>query len=246
MKGINEMERKRGSRERTFGRTMLQMIALVTMVCDHFACVFLPPQNSILPFADDVNSVIYDGLRIIGRLSFPVFCFLLVQGFMMTQNLKKYMLRLFLFALLSEIPFDLAFSGVLFDWNDQNVMFTLFLGLMILTLLNHFEANWMAEGIIILAGCILAFFLQTDYSYFGVLLIVVIYLLQNDKPRQMFWMALLIFSQGGMEVYAVFALPLCYFYRQDKKGKRFPRYFFYVFYPLHLLVLWMIHFCVMY
>lgn len=243
--GINEMEQQRGIRRPAFGRTALQMIAVLTMVCDHFACVFLQPWDSMLPFGENMNFVIYEGFRVVGRLSFPIFCFLLVQGFMMTQNLKKYMLRLFVFALLSEIPYDLAFSGVLFDWKGQNVMFTLFLGLVLLARLKRFEANWTAGGIIILAGCILAFFLQTDYSYFGILLIVVMYLLRNNWPQQMFWLALLIFLQGDIEIYAVFALPFCFFYQQNKEGKRFPRYFFYAFYPIHLLVLWIIHCCLL-
>jgi len=237
------MEQKKEIKGAAFGRTTLQMIAVLAMVCDHFACVFLQPENSILSLGKETNSLIYNVFRIVGRVSFPVFCFLLVQGFLMTKNLNKYIMRIFLFAILSEVPYDLAFSGVLIDRKDQNVMFTLLLGLVILSWLRRFEANWAVEGIIVLSGCILAFFLQTDYSWFGVLLIVVIYLLRNNRLQQMFWMSLLIFSQGGMEVYAVFALPLCYFYQQDKEERRLPRYFFYVFYPLHLLVLWGIHYC---
>lgn len=237
------MEQKMGIKGVAFGRTTLQIIAVLTMVCDHFACVFLNPEHSVFSFEAGLNHMIYDGFRIVGRVSFPIFCFLLVQGFLLTHNLNKYMLRLFLFAILSEIPYDLAFSGVLFNWKEQNVMFTLLLGLMVLSWLKHFEANWMAEGMIVLSGCVVAFFLRTDYSWFGILLIVVMYLLRNNWLRQVLWLSLLIFAQGGMEVYAVFALPLCYFYQQDKEEKRLPRYFFYAFYPLHLFVLWMIHLC---
>lgn len=241
MEGIGGME-QRDLRKYLFpGRVILQIIAVLAMVFDHFACIFLQPYNSVFPFGEEMNTVIYEGFRVVGRVSFPIFCFLLVQGFQMTQSLKKYMLRLFLFAILSEIPYDLAFSGVVVNWREQNVLFTLFIGLIVLERLKQFETNWTAKGIFVLAGCMLAFIFQTDYSYFGVLLIAVMYILRDNRLQQMFWVALLIFSQGGMEIYAVFALLLCYFYQQDKKERRLPRYFLYAFYPLHLFVFWILY-----
>lgn len=238
MEGTGGMERQDVRKALFPDRAALQIIAVLAMVFDHFACIFLQPYDSVLPFGEEMNTVIYEGFRAVGRVSFPIFCFLLVQGFQMTQNLKKYMLRLFLFAVLSEIPYDLAFSGAVMNWKEQNVLFTLLIGLFVLERLKQFEANWTAAGIFILTGCMLAFILQTDYSYFGILLIAVMYLLRNNRLQQMLWAALLIFSQGGMEIYAVFALPFCYFYQQEKNGRRLPRYFLYVFYPLHLLVFW--------
>ena len=108
-------------------------------------------------------------------------------------------------------------------------------------LLRDTVAFRLAKGIFVLAGCMLAFIFQTDYSYFGILLIAVMYILRDNRLQQMFWAALLIFSQGGMEIYAVFALLLCYFYQQDKKERRLPRYFLYTFYPLHLFVFWILY-----
>ena len=82
------------------------MIALVTMLIDHIGAIFYPDMIA---------------LRVIGRIAFPIYCFLLVQGFLHTSNLKKYMVRMGVFALLSEVPFDLARTGYWLDLGRQNV-----------------------------------------------------------------------------------------------------------------------------
>ena len=96
----------------------LKIIAIITMIIDHIGYVFLP-----------VGTAYYDIARAIGRISFPIFCFLIVQGFFHTRSHINYLIRLLIFALLSEIPFDLAFHKTLFYWNSQNVFITLALGL---------------------------------------------------------------------------------------------------------------------
>lgn len=211
------------------GRTSLKGIALLTMLCDHIACVLL---------AGVQWSGLYRGMRMIGRVSFPIFCFVLVLGFLSTSDIKKYIGRLFLFAVLSEIPFDLAFSGRLFDWESQNVMFTLLIGLLVLTGLQQFQARVWLQGLVCLGGCCAAYILHTDYSYFGVALILVFYLFRENTVSRYLWAAVLIFSEGGMEVYALLGLFVCYFYQPQKREPGMPKYFFYLFYPVHLLVLW--------
>ena len=95
----------------------LKIIALVAMTCDHVGKELLP-QCQIL--------------QIIGRLAFPIFAYTLVEGFMHTHDVKKYLMRLGILALLSEIPFDLAFNGTILEFGHQNVFFTLFLGILML------------------------------------------------------------------------------------------------------------------
>ena len=89
----------------------LKMIALIAMLCDHLGHTLFP-QLSIL--------------RIIGRISFPIFAYVLVEGFFYTRDVKKYLTRLGLMALLSEIPFDLMASQKVLEFGHQNVFFTLF------------------------------------------------------------------------------------------------------------------------
>ncbi|WP_312694011.1 TraX family protein, partial [Caproiciproducens sp.] len=92
--------------------SQLKVLAVVTMLTDHIGAILFP---SVLLF------------RIIGRLSFPLFCFLISEGLLYTANLKGYLERLFFFALISEVPYDLAFHGTVYYPQSQNVFFTLFL-----------------------------------------------------------------------------------------------------------------------
>ena len=113
-------------------RGNLKMIALFCMALDHIAAIVLTAwQNTLIK---DTPLYIFDNfliifLRLIGRLAFPIFCFFIVEGLIHTRNVYKYAFRLLLLALLSEIPFDLAHTAKFIDFNDQNVFWTLFLGL---------------------------------------------------------------------------------------------------------------------
>ncbi len=135
------MENKKG-----ISGSTLKMIAIVTMVIDHIGAAVLARLLMVngLGELDQTNTDAimqwlsangalygtYTVMRMIGRVAFPIFCFLLVEGFLHTHDVKKYAMRLGLFALLSEIPFDLAFSSKILEFNYQNVFFTLFIGLL--------------------------------------------------------------------------------------------------------------------
>lgn len=211
------------------GRTSLQNIALVTMLCDHIAFVFISEQQ--FPW-------LYYTMRIVGRIAFVLFSFMLVEGFLYTHNLQKYLLRILTFALLSELPFDLAIYRTAIEPDGQNVMFTLFIALLVLAGMKRFAADSVMKTIILLAGCGAAAVLHTDYSYRGIILVVLFYLLREQKkllyPALCLYLALL----GGLETFAILALPFCALYQPDKKEKPLPKYFCYSFYPVHLLVLW--------
>lgn len=109
----------------------LKIIAVITMIIDHTGVAIV----SHLPGYDDKESLIYALYwicRLIGRIAFPLYLFMLVEGFEHTRNKANYMLRLFLFCFLSELPFDLALRGTLFDFKHQNVFFTLLLGFLVM------------------------------------------------------------------------------------------------------------------
>ena len=185
----------------------------------------------------------YRLMRGIGRIAFPIYCFLLIEGFLHTRDRRKYAGRLLLFAALSEIPFDLAFSGKILEFSYQNVFFTLFLGLLTVMMLAKIEEqqNWkpilrsLCFAGILLCGMGCATILRTDYSYYGVMCIAGLYLFRQNRLVQVlagcaafFW----------WELPAVAAFVPIYFYN-GKRGLRM-KYFFYLYYPVHLLILYLI------
>lgn len=149
-------EKKRG-----ISGSTIKIIAVLAMLIDHTAAAVLVRQlfaNGLREIAgagiaaqqqwvfDNATLyLVYTVMRAIGRLGFPIFCFLLVEGFQRTRDVKKYALRLGLFALISEIPFDLAISGRLPLWGYQNVYFTLLLGLLALCAYGFFAGYEQAE-----------------------------------------------------------------------------------------------------
>lgn len=230
----------------------LKWIAIITMFLDHTGAALLEigllPQiaNAVLA-GNAFNFLPTDYhtwynldlvLRYIGRLAFPLFCFLLIEGFLHTKNVKKYMLRLGLFALISEVPFDLTFNNSVLELTSQNVFFTLFIGLAVLCGLQYFEETLPTHlaplrYLVAITGMMAAYFLQTDYDAFGVLLIVLLYELRNSRKWQCITGAIVTFFNSYT---APLAFLFIWFYNGER-GKQLPKYFFYAFYPLHLLVL---------
>ena len=109
--------------------TTLKWIAVISMLIDHTAEVLI---NHNAALTDPIWAQIYVLMRGIGRIAFPIYAFLLVEGFLHTRDVKKYLARMLTFAVVSEIPFDLAVFHTPFYWGYQNVFFTLFLGLLAL------------------------------------------------------------------------------------------------------------------
>lgn len=230
----------------------LKMIAVVTMFIDHFGATIwerMMFRHSLLAesLSGEFMYNTYLVLRGIGRMAFPIYCFLLVEGFMHTRNCGKYLLRLFLFALISEIPFDLAFSETVFEWGYNNVFFTLLTGLLTIWGMEEVKKRlevtkfsylvWPLWFVLTFWGCVVSeLVFHCDYGSCGVLAIFAIYILK-EQPLLGFFSAVLILGllSDSSEFLALLMLIPIYFYN----GKRGPRvkYFFYVFYPAHLLLL---------
>lgn len=204
----------------------LKTIAILSMLIDHIGAVFYPQ---------------YGWMRIVGRLAFPIFCFLLVEGMFHTRDIKNYAVRLGLFAFLSEIPFDLAFYGTLVFLEHQNVFFTLFIGLIVIVQLEKSKKEGrkgIIGGIIAILGMLLAHFLKTDYGFFGILLILCFYIFRISKVKKTLAAVLLNISAFGVQVFAALGLIPIWFYN-GKKGPSM-KYVFYGFYPVHLLIIYII------
>lgn len=214
----------------------LKIIAIISMLIDHTAAVLVSPYDF---------SMLYTVMRLIGRLAFPIFCFLLVEGIYHTSNRKKYLLRLGIFAIISEIPFDLAFHHRICDIRYQNVFFTLFLGALLIYMMEQFKDKTSfiitpKKGMCIFVICCVAFFLKTDYSYKGIILILCYYFLYQTSYIKLIAADIVIFLLYGfnMEIAAVFSgIPIAFY--NEKRGLKF-KYLFYIFYPIHLLVLFFI------
>lgn len=207
-----------------FDSFTLKIIAIITMVIDHVGYIFLTPGTDQ-----------YTLFRGIGRIAFPIFCFLIIEGFHYTRNHLNYLIRLCLFALISEIPFDLAFRGMLFDWSHQNVFITLALGLISIFCLEEMNSRrrfiiplvlvWTAASII-----------HCDYGLGGVLLIDVFYTTKKSPWIRVILAALIMYVFfGPSELYGLAALPLILLYNK-KRGPN-AKMIFYWFYPAHLLIL---------
>ncbi|MDF1617808.1 TraX family protein [Petrocella sp. FN5] len=205
--------------------TNLKIIACITMLIDHIGAILYP----------DVSL-----LRMIGRLSFPIFTFLIVEGFHHTKNIKKYGIRLGIFALISEIPYDLAFRGNFIDFYKQNIFFTLFLGLVCLWLYHRYKAHqpMLAMMAVLLIGA-LSVILRTDYTIYGISMIFLFDFFRDKRIIACGAVGAINFMMGSMvQGLAIFALPLILAYN-GKKGIHL-KFLFYGFYPVHLMVLYLI------
>lgn len=206
----------------------LKLIACVTMLLDH------------------IGAAVYHStaLRIIGRVSFPIYCFLLAEGIRRTRSPQKYLLRLTMGALLAEIPFDLLFYGKL-TLEAQNVMLTLFLGAAMLLAVQRtpqpvFRLLWIA------LACALAALLRTDYGCRGILLILLFSTTDHWLIR-LAGMGMLFLPSGYIRLFdlpipmGLFTLPalipISLYGGRKLTRSRAVQLSFYLFYPAHLALL---------
>lgn len=229
----------------------LKWIAIVSMVIDHFGSIvmdgvlapyrvdgmicFTPDMPWLIRSAPAIKSV----CEALGSIAFPIFCFLLVEGFLHTRSRLQYGLRMGLFALISEIPYNLAHSQSVWHPSLQNVMFTLCIGIFTL-----YAIAWAQERLaarrtasilsvigIALAGAGLAFLIRSEYVFLGIACMVLLYVLRSNHYWQLAGFAPLLIASPWI----LLAVPPIAAYN-GARG-RGPQYFFYVFYPAHFLAL---------
>ncbi|MBQ9360334.1 MAG: hypothetical protein IJT96_04790 [Lachnospiraceae bacterium] len=208
----------------------LKLIAVISMLIDHTGDVLYPGQL---------------WLRYIGRLAFPIYCFLLVEGFCHTRNLKNYMLRLLIFGIISEVPFDLAFHESFIDFGHQNVFWTLLLGLMAISLMSmvkydNIYIRYLLQMMIAVPFGIAAQLMHTDYRWIGIGLIASMYIFHNIEVLKVGAgvVFMLPFFSNQIEYFGVLSyLPIHFYNGRRGFENGFSKWLFYVFYPVHLMVL---------
>ena len=216
----------------TFSGSVLKIIAIVSMVIDH--CAY---------FLMDNNSTLYEAMRCVGRIAFPVFAFLIAEGFAYTHNRKRYFTRLLVFAVISEVSWYLLNGAD----GTHNVMFTLALGVVALAVLEKLKENSVLCGIAILSIAYLATWSGVDYEWRGILMILVFNLLRNQNDNLPFpygrMMQLLCAFPLMMHYGSIGAVLACMtiFLYDGARGfikGNVAKYGFYAFYPVHLLLIW--------
>ena len=219
--------------------TALKRLALCSMLLDHLGASCLEAGVFSRPGPISEPLLTLDlCLRWAGRLAFPIFCFLLVEGFLHTHDVRRYFLQLLGFGLVSELPFDLAFFHTPFYWGHQNVYWTLALGVLAMAALRYFQtaagaATW--QGLLCAGGCILlAYLAQTDYDGIGVIIICALYLTRTNRK----WQCLVGAALFAFEITAPLAFVFLWFYNGQRGAcSKAQKWGFYLFYPVHLAVL---------
>ena len=230
----------------------LHILAMAFMLCDHLWATVIPGN---------------EWLTCIGRLAFPIFAFLIVEGYFHTKNLKQYVLRLLIFAAVSEIPFNLMTGAAPINPVHQNVLWTFLIGIGLIRLIEWAKSaprkvwRWLLAGLGILFGCLIAMFGMTDYMHFGVLTVLAFYLFRGRRwwcfAGQILLLWYINFEIAGGIVYpfeflgreyffpqqgfAILSLILIWLYR-GKQGlyNKTLKYTYYLFYPVHLLMLYLL------
>ena len=231
-------------KKKPFSGSVLKLIAVITMLIDHSHVIL-----EKYPFFKEIffetkpayQLSWYMICRTVGRIAFPIYAFLLTEGFMHTHDRKKYALNLFIFALISEIPWNLLHGGTWF-YETQNVFFTLFLGLLCMITYETYREDTGKQLCFLLIIAVIAMLLNADYGLKGVGFIFAMYLLREKKVPQMFVSGAFLsgniyFTLGVMSAFIPINL-----YNQERgfiRGK-FWKYAFYAFYPVHMLILYLI------
>lgn len=233
---------------------ILHVLAMLFMLCDHTWSTLLPNQQ---------------WLTCIGRLAFPIFAFMLVEGYFHTHDLKKYMCRMLISALISEIPFNLMYNGTIIYPFHQNVMWTFLIALSGMWLLDKVKQKkklWIViplSALIVIAYVLLGFVTFVDYYGTGIMMVFTFYFFRNRKWwcylgqfAVMYWLNVEILGgyyypvklfghefeliQQGIALLSLIPIWL-YQGRQGHHSKAF-KYFCYAFYPTHMLILYLIGF----
>lgn len=216
----------------------IKIIACISMILDHIKYAIPETSNFFTEY--------------FGRISFPLYAFLLTEGYVHTSDLKKYYIRLTKFAVISQIPFVL-FRTLVGEWKMLNIVFTLLLGLISITVFDKEKRKYISIPIVILI-ILFGKILRVDYGWYGVLTIFMFYLLKKHKafiPLAYLTILILYYyirlNTLQFSIHVTFSILFTWMSvfiilaYNGKEGKKI-KYFYYIFYPVHMLIIYLISF----
>ena len=232
----------------SLNRTQIKYIAIMVMFLDHTAAFLLPPENN------PALTILYILMRTVGRIAAPVMFYFLPEGYHYTSSKLKYGLRLLCFGILSQIPYSLARYGSVAGTN-LNVMITLFMSFVMLLLADKMKDKVM-KGIVVFTFMILTSF--SDWGVLGPFMIWLFHIYREDRKKQLIsyfslcmaqmMVAVLVISSGTVAWYdgiwqigMFLPIILTNFYNGESGKKNIVnKWSFYLFYPIHFLVFWLV------
>lgn len=231
----------------------IKVIAIVAMTLDHIAwlifdyMISIRGMDSYPAFPDRYSAMAYRTLyihsfacHIIGRIAFPLFVFLLVEGIHNTKSFIKYLTTILAFAFIAEIPFNLIYARQYFCFDKQNTLFTLVLCMIAVYALNKLNKKWYFAIMIVTVCAVLAHFLNVDYGFKAVVIACIMELLYNKKSIGFSLACAFMAIFNPWELCGLLALPLIILYNGER-GIRL-KYTFYIYYPVHMAVIYMVWF----
>jgi len=231
------------NRMKILSGSALKVIACLSMLSDHLAQFYLDRFDwaNAEWFSIAGRTISLTRLMVMfGRFAFPLFVFLLVAGFEHTSNKKKYGLNLFIFALLSELPFNLMVGHSLF-FVKQNMMFTLLLGYLAMCSITYFKQKPIFSLLIVAALFMVSRYLHADSQTPGFLFILLMYGLRKEKVIRC--VAAPVLLKMKAMVFLSMLMTLLYNGKRGFIKTPFLKYCFYAFYPVHMLVIYWLSIC---
>lgn len=246
------MNKNKVNRFQILSGSWLKIIAMISMFVDHYAMIILAHRqsahSSYFTIGKYAVSDYFICRNIIGRIAFPIFAFLLVEGYKYTKNRRQYALNLLIFAILSIIPWNLTHSS-LFQFTSFNVLFTLFFGVVGMYLIDEIIVYYkvhsafpVTKTVLLVLGLIGIRFLRLDYGAVGVAYIIILHLLQDNRLNQLI-ATLATFTYNRFHQFNFLAYIPISLYNGERgfiNGK-WGKYIMYAFYPIHILILWYIY-----
>lgn len=245
---IRKIQISQGKKEKPgMSADMLKLIAIIAMVIDHIAWAFV-----------SFGSIAGQVMHIVGRITAPIMCFMVAEGYSKTHDPKKYALRLGIFAVISHIPFVFFETNSFNPLSNTSVIFTLFLGLIALMIHDSLKLEQWAKTGIIFGICLIS--MIGDWNAFAVIYIYYFYVFRYDRKAQIKCFCVInavlliivntidalngIWFNDMFQAGVFLAVPLLMLYNGKRNKGKASKWFFYIFYPAHLMALGIIRYYV--